>query len=80
MIREALTKELTQLKNENTILEESNARYSKLQLIEAQVFGVPFLFRVAVLSAAANIPAGTGWHSEGAETSGQVAPCARDDP
>ncbi|KAK8831187.1 hypothetical protein WA577_003358 [Blastocystis sp. JDR] len=33
---EALTKELTQLKKENTILEESNARYSKLQLIEAQ--------------------------------------------
>lgn len=49
-------------------------------MIEAQVFGVPFLFRVAVLSAAADIPAGTGWHPEGAETSGQVAPCARDDP
>lgn len=35
--REGLTKQLKQLRKENQILEESNSRYSKLQLIEAQV-------------------------------------------
>ena len=35
--RHDLNKQILQLKQENTILEEANARYSKLQLIEAEV-------------------------------------------
>ena len=35
--RDDLNKQILQLKQENTILEEANARYSKLQLIEAEV-------------------------------------------
>lgn len=35
--REDLNKQILQLKQENTIMEEANARYSKLQLIEAEV-------------------------------------------
>lgn len=36
-IREDLNKQILQLKQENMIMEEANARYSKLQLIEAEV-------------------------------------------
>ena len=39
--RHDLNKQILQLKQENTILEEANARYSKLQLIEAEV---PYFF------------------------------------
>ena len=35
--RHDLNKQILELKQENTILEEANARYSKLQLIEAEV-------------------------------------------
>ena len=35
--RHDLNKQILQLKQENTILEEANERYSKLQLIEAEV-------------------------------------------
>ena len=35
--REDLNKQISQLKQENKIMEEANARYNKLQLIEAEV-------------------------------------------
>lgn len=35
--RKGLEKQIRQMKQENMVLEEANARYSKLQLIEAQV-------------------------------------------
>ena len=41
--RDDLNKQILQLKQENTILEEANARYSKLQLIEAEVSYSSFL-------------------------------------
>ena len=41
--RHDLNKQILQLKQENTILEEANARYSNLQLIEAEVSYSSFL-------------------------------------
>ena len=41
--RHDLNKQILQLKQENTILEEANARYSKLQLSEAEVSYSSFL-------------------------------------
>ena len=37
LCRESLEKQILQLKQENHILEEANARYSSLQVVEAQV-------------------------------------------
>ena len=37
MRSERLQKQILQLQQENKIMEEANARYSKLQLIEAEV-------------------------------------------
>lgn len=43
LCRERLEKQILQLKQENHILEEANARYSLLQLVEAQVCFSVFL-------------------------------------
>ena len=48
--REKLQKQISQLKQENTIMEEANARYSKLQLIEAEVSDYWVLLALGVLS------------------------------
>ncbi len=70
--REGLTKQLKQLRKENQILEESNSRYSKLQLIEAQVVSVRVPSRIGVLPTATRIPKGIERHPDRAKTDGEV--------